>query len=82
MKSINKSFNSEYCNVKYIEKDNIVFLQWKKFCCFDDYRRPTLFASNLLSEFNNINLIVDARNGFEDDKEDVEWGFNILIPSM
>lgn len=29
-------FNSEYCNVKYVEKDNAVLLVWKKFCCFED----------------------------------------------
>lgn len=26
--------------------------------------------------------MVDARNGFEDDKRDVEWGFQYLLPSM
>ena len=25
-------FDSEFSNVKYIEKDNVVFLTWKKFC--------------------------------------------------
>ena len=75
-------FNSEFCNVKYVEEDNIVFLAWKKFCCFDDYRNPTTFALELLKKYLNSKFVVDARNGFEDEKEDVEWGFSELLPAM
>ncbi len=75
-------FNSEFCNVRYIEEDNVIFLQWKKFCCFEDYRKPATFALELLRKFPNSNLIVDARNGFEDTSEDTEWGFSVLLPEM
>ncbi len=75
-------FDSEFSNVKYIEKDNIVFLTWKKFCSFDDYRMPAYFALDLLRQYSNSNFVVDARNGFEDAKEDVEWGFSELLPRM
>ncbi|MGL4774386.1 MAG: hypothetical protein ACRC2K_12535 [Clostridium sp.] len=75
-------FESEYCRVEYIERDNIVFLVWKKFCSFENYRKPTMFAANLLKYYKNSNFIVDARNGFEDDAEDVEWGFSVLLPFM
>lgn len=75
-------FDSEFCNVTYIEKDNIVFLTWKKFCCFADYRTPTTFALELLKQYPNSNFVFDARNGFEDDKADVEWGFSFLLPEM
>jgi len=75
-------FDSEFCNVKYVEEDNIVFLTWKKFCCFDDYRKPTTFALELLKQYPNSNFVFDARNGFEDDKADVEWGFSFLLPEM
>ena len=66
----------------YIEEDNIVFLTWKKFCCYDDYRNPTTYALELLKKYKNSNFVVDARNGFEDEKDDVEWGFNVLLPAM
>lgn len=36
----------------------------------------------LLKKYPNSNLVVDARNGFEDEKEDVEWGFSVLLPAM
>lgn len=75
-------FDSEFCSVNYIEKDAVVLLTWKKFCCYDDYRKPTLFASGLLKENAGSSFVIDARNGFEDEKEDVEWGFHILLPDM
>jgi hypothetical protein len=75
-------FESEFSTVKYIEEDNVVFLTWKKFCCYGDYRKPTSFALELLKKYPNSNFVVDARNGFEDEKEDVEWGFSVLLPAM
>lgn len=77
-----KEFDSEFCNVRFIEKDNVVFLAWKKFACGDDYRKPTTFAGELLKENVGSKFIVDARNGFEDEKADVEWGFSVLLPKM
>jgi hypothetical protein len=75
-------FDSEFGNVKYIAEDNVVFLTWKKFCCYEDYRKPAIFALELLKKHANSNFVVDARNGFEDEKEDVEWGFTVLLPAM
>lgn len=75
-------YNSEFCMVDYLENENTVFLTWKKFCCGDNYRRPTTYALELLRKYKNSNYIVDARNGFEDEKEDVEWGFQELLPQM
>lgn len=79
---MNDIFDSEFCNVKYVEKDNVVLLTWKKFCCFENYRKPTLFASEMLRKNKGSNFVIDARNGFEDEKEDVEWGFQVLLPDM
>lgn len=76
------NFDSEFCNVKYIEKDNIVLLTWKKFASFENYRTPTLFAAELLAKHEGSSFVCDARNGFEDEKEDVEWGFSVLLPTM
>lgn len=75
-------FDSEFSNVRYLEKEHIVFLKWKKFCCYDDYRNPTTFALNLLRENPGSNFVIDARNGFEDEQADVEWGFSFLLPEM
>lgn len=75
-------FDSKFCNVKYIEEDNIVLLRWKGFARSDDYREPTSFALRLLGQNPDSNFIVDARNGFEDDPDDVTWGFSFLLPAM
>lgn len=79
---VKNEFDSEFSNVRYMPEDNIVFLTWKKFCCYDNYRNPTTFALELLRKYPNSNFVVDARNGFEDIKEDVEWGFSVLLPAM
>lgn len=79
---MNNEFNSDFCNVKYIPEEKMVFLAWKKFCCFEDYRTPATFALDLLRRNPESNLVVDARNGFEDEKEDAEWGFSFLLPEM
>lgn len=75
-------FDSEFCRVQYEESDHVVLLTWKKFCRIDDYRRPTMFASQLLKKYSGCAFVIDARNGFEDDPEDIEWGFHVLLPDM
>ena len=75
-------FDSEFCKVTYVKEDNVVLLTWKKFCCYDNYRKPTLFASKLLQKHAGSNFVIDAVNGFEDEKEDVEWVFRVLLPDM
>lgn len=75
-------FDTEFCEVRYVEADGAVFLRWKKFARLDDYRKPTMFALELIRAHNAVRFIVDARNGFEDDKRDVEWGFSYLLPEI
>lgn len=75
-------FCSEYANVKYIKEDNIVLLVWKKPAYLENYRKPTELALEMLRSNEGSNFVVDARNGFEDDKRDVEWGFTYLLPEM
>lgn len=75
-------FDSEFCNIKYISQDNAVLLTWKKFCCGDNYRNPLEFALEILRSNPGTDFVVDARNGFEDEAADVEWGFSVLIPKL
>lgn len=75
-------FDNEFCKVEYLEEKNIVYLAWKKFSSGENYRKPTNYALELLRSHNGSNFIIDARNGFEDEQEDVEWGFNELLPNM
>ena len=76
------AFDSEFCRVEYRMADSAVFLAWKKFCRLEDYRRPARFALELLQKHPGSFFVIDARNGFEDDPADVEWGFSFLLPEM
>ena len=72
-------FSSNYADVRLWK--NRVLLIWKKEAKFDNYRKPTTAALELLREYG-CDFVIDARNGFEDEKEDVEWGFSFLLPEM
>ena len=41
---------SEYCEVDYKEKYNVVFVKWKKFCCNQDYRKPLEYALDIIKQ--------------------------------
>lgn len=74
--------DNRYGQVEYVEKDNIILLTWKEKCSFDDYRNITLAALSGLQKYQKSNFVVDARNGFDDEKEDVEWGVKFLLPMI
>ena len=75
-------YNTEFCMITCNEMDKVILLAWKKFCSGDDYRNPVKYVLELLEKNRNSNLIVDARNGFEDEIEDVEWAISEFIPKM
>lgn len=75
-------FESEYAKTDYIEKDNAVFHVWKKEAHFSDYRTPVIASLEMLRAHAGSLFIVDARNGFEDTPEDVEWGFQYFLPEL
>lgn len=75
-------FQSEYASVVYQKVENVVLLTWIKEAHLQAYREPTSKALELLQEHVGSNFVVDARNGFVDDKRDVEWGFEYLLPHM
>lgn len=53
-----------------------------KKCSYDDYRNTTLSALTALQKYKNSSVVIDAKNDFEDEPADVEWGFHILLPAM
>ena len=77
-----KVFNSEFCEVKYLERENVVLLTWKKFCSLEDYREPVRYGLDLIKNHKGSNFVCDARNGFEDIEEDVKWDFEYFIPEF
>ena len=73
-------YNSEFCDVKYDEENNLVFVKWKKFCCGEDYRRPLRHAIEIIAAHEDCHYAADTRDGFEDDPEDTKWLFESFIP--
>lgn len=72
-------YNSEFCEVSYNNEYNIVFVKWKKFCDFDEYRKPLLYALEIIKKYN-CDYVADTRNGFEDDPADTVWVKDYFIP--
>ena len=51
-----------------------MFHIWKKETHFEDCRRSVTALLEMLREYRDSVFIFGARNGFEDIKEDLEWG--------
>ena len=51
-------FDSKFSNVKYMSEDNAVFLTWKKFFGYDNYRNPTAFALKLLNKYQTKKAVI------------------------
>ncbi|MBE5944761.1 MAG: C_GCAxxG_C_C family protein, partial [Lachnospiraceae bacterium] len=75
----NKMFLSEFCEVKYDEQYNVVFVKWKKFCSMDDYRKPLEYALDIIKEYK-CNYVADTRDGFENIPEDTAWVADYFMP--
>ena len=75
-------FESNYARIEYIEKDNVVLHTWKKEAHYEMYRASVIASLHLLQSRKGSYFVVDARNGFEDVKEDVDWGFEYFLPEL
>jgi len=73
-------FESEYCKVSYVKKNNAVLCQWKKFCKGDDYRQPLEHGLKLLEQHQAQTWITDTTNGFESGPADTKWLVAEFIP--
>ncbi len=72
-------YSSEYCDVKYEENYNVVFVKWKKFCSYDDYRKPLEYALKIIKQYQ-CNYVADTRSGFENVPEDTKWVADYFMP--
>ena len=73
-------YQSEFCDVTYLENLNVVFVKWKKFCRQDDYRKPLLYALDIMKSRPDCNYVADTRDGFENEAADTQWLFDIFFP--
>ena len=54
-------YNTKYCEVHYEEAYNVVFVKWKEFCCFDDYRKPLEYALDIIKIHSSCNYVADCQ---------------------
>ena len=73
-------YQSEFCDVTYLDDLNVVFVKWKKFCCQDDYRNPLLYAIDIMRNHDGCNYVADTRDGFENEQDDTQWVFDVFLP--
>ena len=53
---------SEYCEVDYEEKYNVVLVKWKKFCCNQDYRKTLEYALDIIREYFQTRFLYPLHN--------------------
>jgi hypothetical protein len=73
-------YKSEYCDVRYLSELNVALVTWKKFTSGREYRLPLMYAAGLMAGRKGCDLVVDTRDGFEDDPADTQWIFDEFIP--
>lgn len=73
-------YETEFCNVNYLHDINVVLVTWKKFCSGEDYRKPLLYAIDLMNEHPGCSFAADTTDGFEDAPEDAQWLLDTFIP--
>ena len=74
-------YNTKYCDIHYEEAYNVVFVKWKEFCCFDDYRKPLEYALDIIKNHSNCNYVADTRTGFENHPDDTKWVADVFMPT-
>lgn len=70
---------SEYCDVNYNKEYNVVFVKWKRFCSYEDYRQPLKYALEIIRE-HSCNYVADTRSGFENISDDTKWVAEYFMP--
>lgn len=78
--SIQRLYESAFCDVSYLETKNLVFVEWKKYCELDEYRKPLLAALQVIKD-HRCDYVADTRNGFEDNPEDTKWVADYFMPT-
>ena len=66
-------FENEFCKVEYLQNINAVICSWKKYCEFNDYRKPLQYGLKLINKNSATTWITDTSNGFESTAEDNQW---------
>jgi hypothetical protein len=75
-------YETKFCKVNYLEKQNAVLCEWQEFCKGNDYKEPLEFGLKLIHEKNATVWITDTTNGFENAEEDTQWLLEKFLPKV
>ena len=73
-------YNSDFCQVTYDLKKDVVLCRWKQFCKGEDYKAPLRYGLKLIAKHQPKIWITDTTNGFESDPEDTAWLLESFLP--
>ena len=75
-------YNTKYCKIIHLKKENAILCEWKQFCKGDDYRDPLRYAHEEINKHNISTWITDTTNGFESEEADTKWLLEEFMPTM
>ena len=75
-------YNTKFCKITHLKKENAILCKWKQFCNGDDYRNPLRYAQEEINKHNITTWITDTTNGFESEDTDTQWLLEEFMPSM
>lgn len=74
------TYNSEFCEITYLQEYNAVLCTWKQFCQGKKYQDPLMFGLELLQNLKCTTWITDTTNGFENKESDTKWLLEEFLP--
>ena len=78
----NQFYDTKYCKVQHLRKENAILCKWKQFCKGDDYREPFRYALKEINKHNISTWITDTTHGFENEEVDTKWLLEEFMPLM
>ena len=73
---------TQYAKVEYLEHNDAVLCEWKKFCKSDDYRNPLSYRLELINKHHCKTWVTDTSTGFENEEADTKWLLEVFMPKM
>ena len=75
-------YNTKFCKITHLKKENAILCEWKQFCRGDDYRDPLRYAKEEINKHNISTWITDTTKGFESEEADIMWLLEKFMPQM
>jgi len=75
-------FETNYCEINYLEDSKTLVQEWKKFCMPEEFRTAQNKTVELFKAHNCVNFISDTTNAGVLKKEETEWAAKTITPQL